>query len=564
MSNDKKIERSPERPSEADSVVRTTAKLAGESISDEQQAVAYEPKFKSFSGHAGHGLPQAEHAASRAARDGAATDSHSSPTDWFGQLMNRIHSRSLADAASSGVAEFVLEDKDAGKEHTAKGERYVARPSYLQGLQAQLKEAKSEAEAEQIQSFFSIEYMLQKARQIGSAAMAQLGMPAETPGDGKTADAKPADATFTNYDDFEASVAHRHGLTDATLIGANPNGDPNLATDAVPPGGKPSKDKPSDSVQPRRADLGSHGTSEESSFPSPPDVVTVLAPGKPGAVLHQFGVRYFDFMPEKDPAQFVEEVRQAREKILDTYPDAPPLICLDVKDSAEGAGSRPSIASVVAHSTGTAVLGQKADGRFVMFDASGKETPITITDPHSSEQWNKALEAAKRNWSGNHRYHRVPDFDEVKESFTTAPPEVLSISFHCLPGQPWHMNMKELLAQTNAAQQRVIDSYPKSHRTLQKPLLIEMMGCHSSTKPKNSNVESVAAQVAQTKQCWTIGYLGFVNDKTGRSYEKPVEMTGPQDAILFGPDGAEKGRYPTPISGADWQKILKKTTETHK
>ncbi len=263
MKDDGRPERKRDQPSEREPTSEAPQKIVAESIADEPQAVAYEPKFKSFSGQPNRFLPTAQKsdlpqaprktdASISEASDALATTTQAGQTDWFAQLLNRMRSANRLDTGDHGVSEFILEDKSAGKEHTADGERYIARLSYLHGLQAQLKDAKSEEEAERLQSLFSIEYMLQKARQIGVAALTQLGVMPTTPSETKSSDttrnsadpirtdtkpdgAKPADATFTTYDDFEKSVAHRHGLTDATLIGANPKADPERATDAIPP-----------------------------------------------------------------------------------------------------------------------------------------------------------------------------------------------------------------------------------------------------------------------------------------------------------------------------------------
>lgn len=561
MRDDQKPERRSERPAETDSPTQTSPKTAAEAISDQQQAPAYEPKFKTFSGQSDHVLPQAHC---------SGAESNAGSTDWFGQLMNRLHSRDLSGKAVNQVAEFVLEDKDAGTEVSSKGERYVARPSYLQGLQVQLKDAKTAEEAEKLQSIFSIEYMLQKARQIGAAAMTQLGVSPAVQSEVQSApgadnDKRPSDATFSNYEDFEASLNRRNHLTGAELIGAKPNGELNLATDAILPQATGDNSKSADVVPSRHVDYGVHGEVEDSVFPSPPDVVTAMAPGRPGAILEQMGVQYMDGVPEQIVPErrldyFIRDVLAARQTIMDTYPDAPPLICLDIKDSAERTSSRPCIASAVAYLAGTPTLGRKADGHFVLFDANGDETPIRLDDVHSRTQWDRVIEEAKKNWSGNRRERRLPDFDETKESFTTAPPGVLSVSFHCVPGHPENLTTRQLFNEIESAQKRVTDNYPKSHRMLHKPPIVELMGCNSATKPEGINELSMAAQVATKEQCWTIGFAGYVNGKSGLAHKDRIQYWKEEsEAVLFAPDGSEKGRYKTPISASDWKQILKTT-----
>lgn len=121
MSEKNRAERKADQVTQEECVSKTTGKVAAEAISDEVQAPAYQPKFKSFSRELG------------AAKTGSA------------------------------VAEFVLEDKHSGKEYTASGERNVARHSFLQGLKTALESAKTPDEEEAVRAFFSIEYILRKA-----------------------------------------------------------------------------------------------------------------------------------------------------------------------------------------------------------------------------------------------------------------------------------------------------------------------------------------------------------------------------------------------------------------
>lgn len=107
-----------------------------ESITDDQQAVRYEPRFRTFSGG----------------------------NDEF-----------LPSQSGRGVSEFSLEDKEQGLIHTANGEReldtkqYKPRLSYLIGLKAATKDAHSAEETERLQSVFSIQYMMQKAKELMGA-----------------------------------------------------------------------------------------------------------------------------------------------------------------------------------------------------------------------------------------------------------------------------------------------------------------------------------------------------------------------------------------------------------
>ncbi len=105
----------------------TSHKVAGESISGEPMAPAYEPKFKSFSGIAKQGVDQVLHT----------------------------------------VSQFCIEDKEQGKLITATGEKpaYEPRPSFLEGLK-QAVQGHSKEEADRLQAEFSIAYMTRKATQF--------------------------------------------------------------------------------------------------------------------------------------------------------------------------------------------------------------------------------------------------------------------------------------------------------------------------------------------------------------------------------------------------------------
>ncbi|MFN8656185.1 MAG: hypothetical protein U0105_07580 [Candidatus Obscuribacterales bacterium] len=105
----------------------TSHKIAGESISSEPMAPAYEPKFKSFSSVAKQGVDQVLHT----------------------------------------VSQFCIEDKEKGKVITANGEKsaYEPRPSFMEGLR-QAIQGHSKDETERLQAEFSIAYMTRKATQF--------------------------------------------------------------------------------------------------------------------------------------------------------------------------------------------------------------------------------------------------------------------------------------------------------------------------------------------------------------------------------------------------------------
>lgn len=136
--------KSTDRASEGDRKSETSAKVASESVTDEPQAQAYEPKFKSFSSR----------------NDKVTLDAD----DPLAQLMAKVNGQRDGAQAGHAVTEFALEDKDAGKLITARGERNLHQPkqSWIDGLKQIADDAKSPEELAQRQGQFSIDYMMRK------------------------------------------------------------------------------------------------------------------------------------------------------------------------------------------------------------------------------------------------------------------------------------------------------------------------------------------------------------------------------------------------------------------
>lgn len=108
--------------------------IAKDAITDDPQAAPYEPKFKTFSGG----------------------------NDQF---------LSAVSKQGQAVSEFAIEDKEKGRIYTASGEHgmensYRPRLSFLIGLQAATKDAPTAEERERLQSVFSIDYMMRKAKEL--------------------------------------------------------------------------------------------------------------------------------------------------------------------------------------------------------------------------------------------------------------------------------------------------------------------------------------------------------------------------------------------------------------
>jgi hypothetical protein len=201
-----------DRNREGEEKHQTGCKVASESVTDETQAVAYEPRFTTFSGLQDQTLP--------------------------------------AQGRGTGVAEFVLGDKQSGKEFTASGERHVPRLSFMEGLRAQLDRARTPEDADQLQSAFSIEYMMRKMKELAASAMSvftdkprqgtgkleQEGQSAQTNAEQKEKAGNVPEPTiqpnktFSNPREFIADLTRRHGVPDATLIADNPS----VASDTSP------------------------------------------------------------------------------------------------------------------------------------------------------------------------------------------------------------------------------------------------------------------------------------------------------------------------------------------
>lgn len=176
LENSKRGERKAEGGAEGESKPFTSGKLAAESVTDEVQAAPYEPVFTSFSGQ-----------------------------------LDRI--LSSVSKGSRAVSEFVLEDAEAGKEHTSKGERYVARPSFMQGLKKVFDSDASAEEVERLQGAFSIDYILNKARQWAAGALNKLGGDSGIgggPGGGPTNEKSPAGQPISEAESLPHPAANRY------------------------------------------------------------------------------------------------------------------------------------------------------------------------------------------------------------------------------------------------------------------------------------------------------------------------------------------------------------------
>lgn len=519
---EKKAEKPPEG---ADLQPQASSNLTNEGVRDDKQAPRYEPKFKSFSGHA------VEHSLSplHSSRD-AETTTEAASGDWFASLMRRLGA-SQERKPGGAVAEFVLEDKEQNKEHTASGERYIARPSYLDGLKAQVSGAKTLEEAEQIQALFSVEYILKKARDFGFAAMATL-----TPKEQSN----------------EVQFRERHHLAnDAVIIASRID----VASDAMEPV----------MVKPRQVDAG---LASMHDFPSPPDVLTVHRDGKAGKVINQWGQQSSLLGEEESFEDFVIETVAARHKLVLSHPAAPPLICLDIPESAVGTASRPAVASVLAYKTGDYVLGKAKNGDLILFGPGGDELPHKITNPESGAQWEEIRDISTAHFNYNVGWERIPDYreDAAFDAITRAPSDVVSIVFHGVPGKPENMTYEQALVVAKKTKSDCIANQAREHRKLHDPSIMEVLSCDSASGPNkhhgnNDEENSVAAKLAKDTGSWTIGYGSTVDGQTGKTRNSPAELgTKGEPAVLFDPRGHPiKEKFDTPLTVASWKKIRQYT-----
>lgn len=524
-----------EKSSEGERQSQTSTNLAHEGVRDDEQAARYEPKFKSFSGHGGGQALE-----SLGGRHAQQTDS-TGGNDWLSTLIRRIGS-SDGHESSRTVSEFVIEDKDGQKEHTASGERYIARPSYLDGLKAQVGDASSPQEAEQIQGLFSIEYILRKARDLGFAALSSFAP-------------KEQEKVHVSEDPHatENDLRKHHNLPEAMVVAMGNAG----LTDATP--------SAFSAVKPRPADAGAMFNNQ---FASPDDVLTVHRAGAAGKVFALLGVQDSPIQVEESLAQFIIDTVEARRKLVLTHPAAPPLICLDIEQSAVGTSTRPSVASVLAYKTGDYVLGKEANGDLRLFGPGGDELPYKITDAHSSEQWEKIREISTAHFAYNLGMTRNPDYRETIDAVTRAPADVVSISCHGVAGTPLKMTYDQLLETAKKTKQDRIFSQVKNHRSLHEPFILEVLSCDSAAGPLKGEgsldaENSVAARIARDTQSWTIGFGSTVDSVTGETRESALALgTKGEPAVLFDPTGTPRDKFDTPLSVESWKKI-RKYTETH-
>jgi hypothetical protein len=554
-----------DRTSESEQKPTTSSKVADESITAETQAQPYEPKFTSFSG---------------------AGDA---------QTLSALHSH------RERAAQFVVVDEEAGKEHTAQGERYRPRQSFMEGIKAILDKSTSPEQQAELQGKFSIEYIIRKAKELAGAVAHAVTPPAEVRSNKSRI-----------FEDVQQFVDQLKPQPDSILVASNPE----VASDGIGVTG-PAHQSPSKSVEKREVDLSPGSITEstlnffggfvgwhqpKAQISSPQDVVTVSWPGKPGAPLSTIEKGSAEWFPEKRLDEFVADLYTARQAVLERFPNAPPLVCLDVESSSIPTAKRESVAATAAYVTGLWVLGKGADGKYKLFDPNGKQRPEEIDNLDSAEQWSKIKEITRQHWTGN-RIHRprIPDYHETPDARTTAPPEVISMSFHGVPGSPEHMKIDELLKIAQKLKHDVLTDPERPHRDPGQPTIIELHGCNTGSAEKGfswnnvvrefipfdsedtlpsglidnlpvlqredlgkepiTSLSTVAGRVAKETNSWTIGYQGLTNETTGRSYHHPLVPWGTGGtgamAILFNPKGEVKGLYRTPISEEDWKKIIK-------
>jgi hypothetical protein len=151
-----------DKASEGESKSETSAKVAGEAVTDEAQAQRYQPTFTSFS----------------SCNDKASLDDD----DPLKLVMDC--NRQGRGEHGSGVAELALEDKQAGKVITARGERnlYEPRQSWMDGLKKVIDDAKNPEEFAERQGKLCIDYIERKAQEALRAVQNLFSPPQKSGG----------------------------------------------------------------------------------------------------------------------------------------------------------------------------------------------------------------------------------------------------------------------------------------------------------------------------------------------------------------------------------------------
>jgi hypothetical protein len=152
-----------DKASEGERNSETSAKVAGEAVTDDAQAPRYQPTFTSFS----------------SSNDKVSLDD----SDPLKQVMDGNAQRRGEHIVPS-VSEFALEDKQAGKVITARGERSLSEPrqSWMDGLKKVIDDAKSPVEFAQCQGKLCIDYIERKAQEALRAVRNLFALPQSTGG----------------------------------------------------------------------------------------------------------------------------------------------------------------------------------------------------------------------------------------------------------------------------------------------------------------------------------------------------------------------------------------------
>jgi hypothetical protein len=160
MSRQENTDGKVERPKEGDKSSAISSHVASEAVSEDPQAKP-RTKFSTFSGTDDKMLV--------AVKDGETPEQHRARQDAA------LH---VGKTIGKQVSEFVLEDKAKGVEHVAAGERSIQpepRKSFIEGLKKFVGGAKNPQEEAELQSQFSIEYMMRKMKDFVSATQTALG-----------------------------------------------------------------------------------------------------------------------------------------------------------------------------------------------------------------------------------------------------------------------------------------------------------------------------------------------------------------------------------------------------
>lgn len=174
--------------------------------------------------------------------------------------------------------------------------------------------------------------------------------------------------------------------------------------------------------------------------------------------------------------------------------------------------------------------------------------------------------------TGLREAQRKPDHDfrskkeqTMNPAETTAPPDVVVITAHGLPGRvmteaSWDPSV--VIPNDRLAAEIKMQQVEKGQRP---PQLVWLKACHSGEASSNPPSPSVASEMAKKTGNYVLGVDG-AQSPPNTDQTHPVNKVGPAEVpnpavstkvILYGPDGQECARFDTPVDFKEVQKWMK-------